>query len=370
MTNKSSAPAADPTSPLVTEVQRILSDALGLRARFSPVPEAWGPPVVALGVLAVYALAWLAVEAYAGHAGWHREPRLVSLIAWGGVYFAAVHYFAQSATARVLETIKLDIEPYASQAYVDRVTGHLADRFNAWHAVGFPFIVAALWLVAAIFAVDADLSSSPGYGGPLSPEFLFWAATFFIFLFTGSQAVVSARFYLSFAENLAMEARSFYVLGAAESPLVVGLARLGNQVMVFWLLIFLAIVSSMLLASEGLGDYGFPAQAWFLLVLVPLAGFLSLGFGSMVYLDSEAKIRATLRRFIQEKLAPVRRRTADLFVDWKDDCPERREILAELAELHDRAVAGSRYGSRMTAGLSLALPLILPIVSLIKLVID
>ena len=372
MTRPARPPSPEPQSPLLAQVQRTLGDLPEARGRFSPLPVAWGPLAVSLGFLAIYCLVWLGVEALTHYGGWKSQPRLISLLAWGGLYFTAAYFFVQSAALRLLDTIKRDIEPHASPTYLERVTGDLVHRYRPLVSAGLPLAVAAASLMAGIFAISTDLGLGDPKAPPgalTSPEFLFFCATYSLYFFTAAQAVVTARFYLSFADHLEMETKSFYVLGAAESPLIVGLSRLAGQVLIFWLMLFLTIVSSMILAAPWLEDYAFSARSLFLLILIPVAGFFSLGFGSLVYLGSEAKIRATLRRFTQEKLALIRGRSNDVFRDCVAESPEQRRLLAELADLNDRVVAGGKYGSRIGTVLSLALPIALPILSIIKLVV-
>ena len=372
MTRPARPPLPEPPSPLIAEVRRILGIGHG-RVRFSPIPASWGPVAVSLGFLAIYGLLWMGVEALTDYGGWPSRPRLVSLLAWGGLYFTAAFFFQQSVSTRLLETIRREIEPHASPGYLKAVTRDLQRRYGPVNATLLPLAVATASLAAGIFAVHTDLEPVSGeslWAALQSPEFLFWGATYFLYFFTAAQAVVAARFYLSFADHLGMEAGSFYILGAAESPLVVGLARLAGQVLIFWLMLFLTIVSSMILAAPWPDGYAFTTNSLFLRLLVPVAGFFSLGFGSLVYLGSEAKIRATLRRFTQERLTLVRRRSNEIFPDCAADSPERRKMLAELADVHDRVVAGGKYGSRIGTAISFALPVTLPILSIVKLVLD
>lgn len=355
----------------MAQVRRILGKEPGARTRFSPIPVAWGPVAVSLGFLATYCLVFWGIEAVTAYGGWERQPKLFSMLAWGGLYFTAAFFFQQSVSARLFETIERDIEPHASSAYLERVAGDLERRYRPAISTLLPLAVAAASMVAATFAIYADITPPESTVlDPTSPEFLFWAATYFLCFFTAAQAVVAARFYLSFADDLEMERDSLYVMSAAESPLVVGLSRLGGHVLIFWLMLFLTIVSSMILAAPWPDHYGLTLQSRFLRILVPVAGFFSLGFGSLVYLQSEAKIRATLRRFTLQRLAPVRQRSNDLFPEIAAGSPEQRAALAGLADLHDRVVAGGKYGSRIGTVLSLALPLTLPILSIIKLVIS
>jgi hypothetical protein len=371
MTTAAAPPSPAEKDALMAQVRLTLGVSPGARIRFSPIPVARGPLAVSLGFLATYCLIWAGFEAATHYGGWQSQPKLVSLLAWAGLYFTAAFFFQQSASARLFETIERDIVPHASSAYLERVTGDLERRRKSALSRHLPWIVAAASLAAAAVAVYADVKRSRSPVFVLtSPEFLLWAIAYFVCFFTAVQAVIAARFYSSFADHLAMETNSLYVLGAAESPLVVGLSRLGGQVLIFWLMLFLTIVSSMLLAAPWPGEYGFTLKSWFLRILVPVAGFFSLGFGSLVYLASEARIRAILRRFTLQRLTPVRKRSNDLFPKSAVGSPEQRAVLAGLADLHDRVVAGGKYGSRLGTVLSLALPLTLPILSIIKLLIS
>ena len=371
MREKSPSARAGPDSQLIARIRRILGDVPGESTRWSPLPASAGPFLSSLGVLAAYAVLWGAIEIVNLAGGWEVQPKLVSLLAWGACYFAAAHFFQQSAVRRLMETVERDIAPHASPAYCARVTEDLERRYGQAISWALPAMVATASTAAAVWAIDLDIEG--GEMKPLlllSPEFIFFALSYFVYFLTAAQAVVAARFYLFLADHLHMETGGFYVLGAAESPLVVGLSRLSGQVMVFWLMLFLTILSSMLLAAPWPDGYAFEPQSKFLLILVPVAGFFSLGFGSLVYLRSEAKIRAVLRRFTHAQLEGVRRQGNALFARYAAASAEDRKALADFADLHDRVVAGSNYGSRLGAILSLVLPLALPIISIVKLIID
>ena len=305
-------PPAKRKSPLVAEVQRILSDAMGVRAYLWLTPR---PGALWSGRSACWpSMRW---------PGWRSSSSSASAGGSGSPGSSAcspgaasIHrglLFARGATVRIVETIERDIEPHASPAYRRRVTADLKGRYRRPMTLGVPAVVAVASLAAAIFALDADVGSSRLFAA--LPEALFWFVTYGFYFFTAAQAVVAARFYLSFADHLEMETNSLYVLAAAEASWSSDWPSSAARSLSFWLMIFLTILSSMLLTLPWLGDYAFPPQSWFLLILVPVAGFFSLGFGTLVYLDSEAKIRATLRRFTHRNLAPLRRRSKDLLPD-------------------------------------------------------
>ena len=97
---------------------------------------------------------------------------------------------------------------------------------------------------------------------------------------------------------------------------------------------------------------------------MPIAGFFSLGLGSLVYLRTEARIRATLQRFVNAQAAMLQQRSNALIDPGANRVPEDADALRQLTEWQDRFLAGGRYGSRAGAGISIALPLLLPLLTL------
>ncbi|HEX8216586.1 MAG TPA: hypothetical protein VF577_03885 [Allosphingosinicella sp.] len=321
----------------------------------------------------LYAPLWL-LAAQVGE----RDPRLTGLLAWGFLYFAAALVFSRRTSDEIRRTIQADILPYVSPAYADAVAEDLQRRYPASVRFGLPVLIAALSLAAAIWALAHDLLlPGPSHlvgaaGAPpaalehqlrrVGGEHLLWAATHFLYFLTAAQSVIAARFYLAFARNLERESEDFSLVGAADSPVVRGLSRLATQVLVFWAMIFLSILAVMLVAALP-EAYRLPPNSKLLFTMVPIAGFFSLGFGTLVYLAGEARIRTTLQRFASRRVAPLQQRTNALM---RADAPaaEQLEEVQLLSALQDRIVAGARYGSRVGVSVSVALPLIMPVVSI------
>jgi hypothetical protein len=362
---------------LAGELDRILGQGMGVHTKLFT----WGlalPPFasatawlvlygLASGIVALLALLWQSVP----------QPKLFGLLAWGGGYFTAAMFFARRATDQIRATVADDIVPYAESSYLAAVTSDLRSACPPWVFRWLPPLLGGAALALAGWAIVGDLwglriidvrhidtrcvDRDGCFPIQISPQLVFWALTYFLYLFTAVQAVLAARFHRSFARELELQADTFYILEARETALVKGLAKLGGQVLGFWVAIFLVVLSIMILAVAP-DQYRLGMDSKFLLLLVSIAGFFSFGYGTIVYLDSESIIRATLRRF-------TLRHAADLQVELNalvepalsKGAATTAEAEAErkrLADLHDQIVAGGDYGSRMKAGFSLVLPFV------------
>lgn len=343
---------------------RVLDRGLGIGKAWGPGIFGLPPASSALLWLSFYAIVWALVEAVAWWMGVPPEPRMVSLLIWGGCYAAAAIFLAEAATDGVFDTVRRDILPHASAAYCASVARDLERRFPPVFLTLVPLVLGAASLVAAYWAIGQDI----GFGRiPLrAPELWFWAATFLYYFVCAARAVIAARFYLSFACCLEQERPSLYVMAASETPLIKGLARMSGLLLGFWAMIFLCVVSIMLLAVVPLGEFAFRGSSKLLFTLVPIAGFFSLGFGSLVYLKSEAQIRAVLRRFTGDQAEILQREANELLDPLAGHLAPDPAKLERITDWHDRIVAGGQYGSRVRVGLSILLPLLLPIVSLVQ----
>jgi len=336
------------------------------------LPTAGSPLVHALALLVAWAVLWAVAEALGRLVGADPTPhKVVSVLAWGCGYIAATAYLARTTTARIMATVERDLIPHASPAYLDAVAADLERRHTPARTIVIPVLTAAGASAAAVLAIALGEEEIRNITILDSPVLLFGPAVLFLRFIVSGRSVAAARFYLSFADHLEGEqGRALYVLGAAESPMIKGLARLGGQVLLFWAFTFLAILSALVLALPWPGQYRFAASAPFLVVFVPIASFFTLGMGSLAYLSSEAKIGAALRRFTEDQAAILQRRSNALLDPLANRVPADGRVVAELTEWHDRILAGGRYGSRAGTAVSIALPFLLPAVTLVKWVIE
>ncbi|HTU12817.1 MAG TPA: hypothetical protein VMG08_18145 [Allosphingosinicella sp.] len=350
---------------LILALRRILGASMGVRLIPGRPDRDFNPLAVAAVWLVIYLGLWLAVD-HLAPASTPESPQVKSLLAWGALYFAAGIYLSVTTTAKIFETVRKDILPYASPAYIEKVTQDLEKSYSRLLLLGLPLFVGLLSLLAALFTLGVDIKVDLGLRGEVySVEIVFWCISYFIYFFTAAEGVVAARFYGAFARHLEVERGAFYVLGAAETPLVRGLSKLCTQVLIFWIFIFIAVISIMLLAVVPPDSYRLTANSSLLFTLVPIAGFFSLGFGALVYVTNEANIRATLQRFTYEQALALQTASNQLLYPTKERIPEDQATLDRLAALHDRILAGGRYGNRVGISVSIALPLLMPIASLI-----
>ncbi|HYD38938.1 MAG TPA: hypothetical protein VEA60_15060 [Allosphingosinicella sp.] len=362
-----SAPAGTaPAQRLRAALVGLLGDSMGGTPRRASGAPLLKPGIQALRALAVYLLAWAAVEALRLATGGPVYPPLVALLAWAGLYVSARAYIAGDSTARVIATIDRDILPFASTGFVDAVAADLERRDTPARRIVWPLAVALACTAAGVAAFADDLGVTLDQA-LASPEALFAILSLLLGYFLSARSAGAAGFYISFAERLDSEAgKGLFVLDAAQSPLVQGLAKLGTQVLIFWALIFVAILSSLLLALPWPDGFRLEENSLFLWVFVPVTGFVTLGFGSLVYLRSEGKIRSALRRYTRAEAVLLQQRINALLDPAAGCVPADAEEVDRLVEWHDRILAGGRYGSRLGTSVSIALPFILPAVSLAK----
>jgi hypothetical protein len=349
---------------LLAALDRLLRRAMGISmpaygsARLAPLPFAsiWS---------GAYVLAAAAVLGLSEYLGTRSDPRFVSLIVWGLVYFTAVLFLTRTATLRVLGTVRRDILPYATPAFIAAVADDLERRDSGLMRWTVPLIAALLAMVASGVALANEKPAIEDLYH-YAPERVFWSLVACYLCFAAARGVLVGRFYEPFALRLAEAEDRFYVLGAADTPLVRAVASLGQQMVALWAMIFVAILSIMLLGADFLGPYGFSGRSPFLWFVVPVAGFASVGYGSLVYLRSEAAIRAALRRFAAAQAEALQRRCNAQLDPAADRLPDDPGEVERISGWHDQILAGARYGNRLGTVLSFALPFIMPLLSLVR----
>lgn len=364
---------------LLAALERLHRRAMGISmpvyggARLSPLPFAsiWA------GAYILVVAALLGLESN----GFRSDPRFVGLVGWALVYFTAVLFFTRLATLRSFDIVRRDILPYATPAFVTAVADDLERRDTALMRWVVPLLVALLAGLASTLAqtyecppIAARFESTvaqacklpPIASSPIGPVRLFWTVIGLYLSFVAARGVLVGRFYEPFARRLELAGETFYVLSAAETPLVRGVASLARQMLILWAMIFLAILSIMLLGAEFVRPYGFPRDSPVLWFVVPTAGFASLGYGSLVYLRSEAAIRETLGRFAATQAEALQRLANARLDPAAGRLPEDSGEAEQLSAWHDRILAGARYGNRLGTVLSVTLPFVIPLLTLVR----
>lgn len=353
------------------------------RARLSPLPFAsiWaGAYIVVVAALLGLESSGLAAALLPFESnGARSDPRFIGLVGWALVYFTAVLFFARLATLRVFDIVRRDILPYATPAYVAAVADDLERRDTVLMRWVVPLIVALLAGLASTVAqaYECPLIAGPHFGSAgsecppiasarFAPVRLLWTVIGLYLSFVAARGVLVGRFYEPFARRLDLAREKFYVLGAAETPLVRGVAGLGRQMLILWAMIFLAILSIMLLGADFVGEYRFQGRSPLLWFVVPTAGFASVGYGSLLYLRSEAAIRETLGRFAAAQVEALHRLANARLDPAAGRLPEDPGEAERLNAWHDRILAGARYGNRFGTVLSVTLPFAMPVLTLVR----
>lgn len=349
---------------LLISLDRLLGRAMGIRMPVYGRFAALGPLPFASLWFAAYAVASAAVILLSEWLGVQSDARFIGLILWALGYFSAVLFLARTATLHVLDTVRRDILPYSTPEFVTAVADDLEQRFDGLGSRVVPFAAATLAMVATGVAMLWE--KPPVQRHPLGGELIYWNVVAFYLCYVAARGVLVGRFYEPFARRLDKAEERFSVLAAAETPLVRGVARLGGHMVIFWSTIFVAILSIMLLALPLAGRFGFVGRSPFLAVVVPIAGFASLGYGSLIYLRSEAAIRAALRRFAAAQAEALQSRCNALLSPAAGYLPQTSDEIDRLSGWHDRILAGARYRNRLGTGLTLTLPFILPLLSLVR----
>lgn len=358
--------AVDPrrAQELVNALRRTLGISMGIRILPGKPSTQLKPAVLIALWLLIYSLVVGSVLVLAPHPV-QGQDRITALLVWFGLYFAAALYLTSSSTRKIFDTVENDIIPYSTDDYLAAVASDLDHHFTRWRRIALPLLIAAVSVSAAIWMFSRDIESKGT--APLaleSPQMLLWSASYFLCFYAAAAGVVGAQFHIFFAKNLQKASRRFSVMGASETPIVQGLAKLGTQVLIFWVLIFLAIASIMLLVITP-DPYKLPSTSRLLSTMVPISLFFSLGFGTLVYLASESAIRAALKRFTGSHAAALQERMNEILSPAEGSVPPDAAELDRLLIWHDRVIAGGHYGSRIGATVSIALPLIMPVVTLI-----
>jgi hypothetical protein len=351
-----------PKPALLAALEDRLGNALGSRLRpLERLVRSRGAAPLALGWLLLNGAAAILVLWWANQGrlpdGGH--ARLASLIVWNALHFPPLIAIARLSTIHILDIVRRDILPFASDDYAEAVRAALAETYAAPHVRIAAYAVALVVVATSLWAARAEIAPV-WWTPPIPPDLAFWTAAVFLAAVLYMKVVVVAVFPRAFAAALEVDRDLLYPPAAADSPLVRGLARLNRALLAFLAMAFAVWSSILLLVLLG-PDFGLAPHSPYLFTLVPLVGFLSIGLGMHTYLASEAAIATTLRRFSLERAAALQREIAGLLDRRGDEAGAR---LDRLTGLHDQVIAGGRYGSRFWKIVSIALPLTLPAVSL------
>lgn len=272
------------------------------------------------------------------------------LSVWGSCYLAFAAAIAGSTSSSIFEAIENSILPELSERAVAAIDEDLARRFGT-RRVSLVSLLAAIVAVAlSALALYSDLKSDA------KPWEIGWSLCgFFILYLTAARATYVARFYGTFAAHLKIDSDRVYALDPAHSAQIASIASVGQRILLFWLGIVCSVATLYPLFVHRIH--------WFVIIVVPLASFFSVGFGTVVFLNSEHAIRSVVREIATSTLLSTEREIADLLKRRSSLDELQWQRLQGLMSLHEKVVATGSYRSALVSGLSILVPLVVPVIT-------
>jgi hypothetical protein len=144
------------------------------------------------------------------------------------------------------------------------------------------------------------------------------------------------------------------VLDPAHSRQVVHIASVGQRVLLFWFGIVGAVAT--------LYPLFFRCLPWFVIFVVPVASFFSVGFGTIVFLHSEEDIRSVVKKVSRASLNLLEKEIEDLYSRRGTlDEPQWLRMRVSMAS-RDQLIASGSYRSAVFSWLNILGPLALPLI--------
>jgi hypothetical protein len=326
-----------------------------------------GPVGIGLQIGVLYAILFCLLPAV--FFDW--QPLLFCVSVYGSLYVAWATVIARLTSAKVLEEIECRIVPALSGESIDSINNEITRRFKEAPLTLISWTVAIGGATAVGWAISRDLPHVPFL------QVAWWCVGWLLLFATGARATLVARFYRIFAEHLKGEP-NIYMFDPARSTLVKSVAAVGRHILLFWLGIAVSIalfVPFISLGSHATSEFPYfnwhsllslPTHSWFAWFLVPITTFFSIPLGTYIFLRSETAIRKAVNGVVDRTLRWTECEIADLFARRSNFSGSDLRRVHELRSLHKYLATTGSYRSFFISGLSLLLPLIGPIIPLLK----
>jgi len=293
------------------------------------------------------------------------SPSLFYLQIYGSFWSGWATASTRIASSSVLKTIKSSIIPELSAETADAICQYLNGRFERGRLLYVSWGLALLCAAAAGGLIYYDARD----GKPPIGEIVWWSVGWWILFATAAKVVNVSCFYRVFAAHLEDEPERLFAMDPARSTLVTSVASVGQTMLLFWLGIAVSIAVIIPFAAVGSLGTSYSSATGFVSSLlhlgdkfvfaeVPIAGFFSIGLGTIVFLRSEAAIRRAVKKATKSTLRLIEIEVgnlADLGIPSEAPSLER---LAKLKTLHNDVATAGSYRSLVISGLSLLLPFI------------
>src|SRR5258706_5463541 len=277
------------------------------------------------------------------------------LSVWGSCYFAFAAGIARATFSSVLKIIENSILPELSETAAAAIDEDLARRFSTTKVFVGAVLVAMVATGVSAIVLHYDLMIHYHAQSSASLWQIVWLCCgYFILYFTAARATYAARFYGTFANHLKIDADRIYALDPAHSRQVAHIASVGQLVLLFWFGIVCAVATLYPLFNRDL--------PWFVIFVVPIASFFSVGFGTMVFLDSEKDIRSIVKDVARSTLNSLEKEIEDLFSRRSTLDEPQWDRMRGLIASRDKLIATGSYRSAVLTWLNILVPLALPLI--------
>ena len=396
------AEASDARQALNRRVTHLLNGALGAfpwpAGTFGPLgPRLSNGPVKAGLVAGIcYALLFLVLpELFCRPV----DPHLFWLSAYASIYIAWAVATARATSADILDRIERRIVPVFPEETCLQIEAALARRFKEVRLAAMSWSLAIIGALIAAVAIRHDIGGAQN----LTLQILWWSVGWMFIFVTAARATDVARFYYVFSEHLSGAEAMLYVVNPTQSRIVSDVSLVGRRMLMFWLGIAISIaflipfinladptVSPTLPRMNWAATYGYfanPAELhhpihpeidfagahrlfqWpsslFLLIISPLVFLWSIPFGTYIFLRSEAAIRCVADGVLYRRILAIEQDVATLYGRLPELDADERARFAAFTDLHKTLTAAGGYRNLFASGLSLAIPLVGPLIGLL-----
>jgi hypothetical protein len=289
------------------------------------------------------------------------------------------------ASSSISKIIDNKIIPALSDATAKMIDDEIARDFKTGRLLCVSWSIAFVGAALAGFLICHDLSKPQIYeAAPPISEIIWWSLGWALLFATAAKVVSVSRFYRLFAAHLQDDTEKLYAVDSARSSLVISVAAVAQRMLLFWFGIAVSIAlvvpfgvknwsldpiecSTTLQCFRSISVYLFaliPSQNSFVFFEVLITGFFSIGFGTVIFLRSEAAIREAVNKTTCSTLSAIEFEVADLSsrIGGLDEAKWKR--LTELHSLHREVAMAGSYRSAIVSGISVMVPFVVPIIPL------
>jgi hypothetical protein len=274
---------------------------------------------------------------------------------WASCYFVFASAIARATSASVLKVIEKNILPELSDTATAAIDVDLTRRFDTTKVSVVAILIALVAACVSGIVLHYDVTRHCPAESSASLWQIDWVCCgYFILYFTAARATYVARFYGTFATHLKIDSDRLYALDPARSRQVAHIASVAQRVLLFWFGIVCAVAT--------LYPLFYHCLPWFVIFVVPVASFFSVGFGTVVFLNSEEDIRSVVKKLSRATLNSLEKEIEDLFSRRSTLDESQWERMRVSMTSRDQLIATGSYRSAVFSWFNILGPLALPLI--------